>query len=178
MSVPAAAEIVHALGLEFVHFVRVSTDIGALDAERDAPSEQAKRNGVEGDMPREGVVLRPLVETAMNDGRVISKHKRDEERETKKLRTVVDPSRLEILTAANAIAEEWVTPTRLSHVLDKLGSIGIEGTREVITAMLEDVLRESTGEIADSREARQAISAATSKLFREHLRAALHDQGT
>lgn len=173
LAVPTAESVVQKLGLEFVHYVRVSTDLAALDAERDAPSVQAKRNGVEGDKPREGVVLRPLVEVALNNGeRVMAKHKRAEERETKTQRDVVDPSKLEVLANAQAIAEEWVTPTRLEHILQKLPQgIGIEKTKDVIAAMTDDVLREGAGEIVDSREARQAIGTKTARLFKAHLEA-------
>lgn len=127
---------------------------------------------MEGDPPREGVVLRPLVELTLNNGeRVIAKHKRDEERETKSPRKAVDPERLEVLMGAEAVAEEWVTPARLEHVLDKLGSgIGIERTREVISAMVEDVLREGADEIRDSKDARTAIGRKTAELFKASLR--------
>lgn len=177
LDVPNAADFVSKLGLEFVHFVKVPTDLAALDAERDAPSEQARRNGVEGDHPREGVVLRPIFEVRTNNGdRIIAKHKRDDERETKTPRQVVDPSKLQVLQAAEAIAEEWVTPTRLAHVLDKLGDVSIEQTRDVIAAMTEDVLREGAGELTDSREARAAIGKKTAGLFKARLRAALGEQ--
>lgn len=170
LSVPAADGVARSLGLEFVHYVKVPTDLASLDAERDAPSVQAKRNGVEGDQPREGVVLRPLVELRLNNGeRIAAKHKRDEERETKTPREV-GPERLALLTRASEIADEWVTPTRLSHVLDKMPhGTGIEQTRAVITAMTEDVIREGAGEIVDSKEARAAIGKRTSELFRARL---------
>ena len=81
LSVPNAHDVCEKLGIEFVHYARVSTDLAVLDAERDAPSEQARRNGVEGERFREGVVLRPLIELTRNDGeRVIVKHNRDDER--------------------------------------------------------------------------------------------------
>jgi hypothetical protein len=165
------------LGLEFVHYARASTDLAALDAERDAPSEQAKRNGVEGDKPREGVVLRPIDEMRDARGnRILAKHKRDEERETATPRKVVDPSKMEVLRAANEIAEEWVTPTRLEHVLDKLGpDVGIERMRDIIAAMTEDVLREGAGEIVDSREARAAIGKKTAETFKARLQAAFRE---
>jgi hypothetical protein len=172
LSVPQAHDVTQKLGLEFVHYVRVSTDLAALDAERDAPSEQARRNGIDGDQPREGVVLRPLTEVRLNNGdRVIAKHKRDEERETKTPRKVVD--KLEVLAKAQVIADEWVTPVRLQHVLDKLPDAGIERTRDVITAMTEDVFREGVGEFVDSREARVAIGKKTAQLFKAHLMSAL-----
>lgn len=168
LSVPSAADVVSKLGLEFVHYDRVPTDLVALDAARDAFSWQAKRNGVEGDHYMEGVVLRPLSEFTLNNGsRVIVKHKRDEERETNKPRKVVDPSQLEVLRDAEKIAEEWVTPTRLEHVLDKIPGAGLEQMRAVLDAMLEDVLREGAGELVDSKEARAAISRRTATLFKK-----------
>lgn len=179
LAVPNAHAVTTKLGLDFVHYVQVPTDIASLDGERDAPSEQARRNGIEGDQPREGVVLRPPVE--MRDGRgerILAKHKRDEERETATTRKVVDPGKLVVLTRANEIADEWVTPTRLAHVLDKLGTeVGIERMRDVIAAMTEDVLREGAGEIVESREARGAIGKKTSEVFRARLQAALHAGG-
>ena len=105
---------------------------------------------------------------------MISKHKRDEERETKTTRKVVNPTLQEVLTKADDIATEWCTPTRLAHVLDKLDpNISIEGTREVITAMVEDVFREGSGEVVDSKEARAAIGRKTGQLFKAHLQAKL-----
>lgn len=170
LNVPNAHQVAERLGVEFVHYKRVATDISSLDAERDAPSEQARRNGVEGDQPREGVVLRPLTEFRDNTGnRIISKHKRPEERETKTIREVDDPAKLKVLQEANAIAEEWVTPTRLAHVLDKLPGIGIRDTSKVIEAMIEDVIREAKGEIVDSKEARKAIGTAAARLFKKQI---------
>ncbi len=176
LEVPKAEQVVRDLGLEFVHYRSTSTDLGAIDAERDAPSEQARRNGVEGDKPREGVVLRPLIEVRRNNGsRVLAKHKRDEERETKTPRKV-DPDKQQVLADAQAIADEWVTPTRLEHVLGTLsGTADITRTREVIAAMTEDVLREGAGEIVDSREARQAIGRVTAQLFQRRLKDALRE---
>jgi hypothetical protein len=174
LAIPQALDVVTKLGLEFVHFAKVSTDLAALDAERDAPSEQARRNGIVGDQPREGVVLRPLIELRDNsDSRIICKHKRAEERETATERPVVDPALLAVLTHATEIADEWVTPTRLAHVLDKLpGASSMGQTKEVIAAMIEDVLREGADEIADSKEARTAIGKKTAELFKAKLKAA------
>jgi len=177
LAVPQAHDVATKLGLEFVHYVKIPTTLDALDAERDAPSVQARRNGVEGDRPREGVVLRPLLEFATNDGRrIIAKHKRDDERETATPRKLVDPAQQVVLTRATEIADEWVTPTRLEHVLDKLGpDVGIDRMRDVIAAMTEDVLREGAGEIVDSREARAAIGRKTAEVFRARLQARLRE---
>lgn len=178
LAVPQAHELVKQLGLEFVHFVKVSTDLAALDAERDAPSEQARRNGVEGDKFREGVVLRPLIELRDHRGeRVMAKHKRDEERETATPRAVISPEKQVILDQAQAIADEWVTLMRLEHVLDKLKGegveSGIEATGTIMRAMIEDVLREGAGEIVDSREARAAIGRKAAELFKLRLKSQL-----
>lgn len=157
-----------------MHYARVPTDLAALDAERDAPSEQARRNGVtDGDKPREGVVLRPVIELRDNAGeRILCKHKRDEERETQSPRdATVDPARLAVLTEAADIAEEWVTPRRLEHVLDKITATDTSHVRVVIDAMVEDVLREGAGEVVDSKEARAAISRKAATLFLAKLKA-------
>lgn len=174
LSVPTAEYFARMLNIPFVHYVRIATDLKKIDAERDAPSEQAKRNGVEGDKPREGVVLRPLIEVTRNNGRrIVAKHKRDEERETRTPRKV-DADKLEVLTKADEIAEEWVTPTRLEHVLDRIiGTKGVEQTRTVIDQMIEDILLEGAGEILPSREAKQAIGRKTAKMFKDYLRSQL-----
>lgn len=166
LAVPDAYDVAQKLGLEFVHHKLVTTDIASLDAERDAPSEQAIRNGVEGDKPREGVVLRPVFECTKSNGeRVIAKHKRAEERETRTPRVV--GADLEVLQQAESIALEWVTDTRLEHVLDKLPQgIGLEATRDVISAMVDDVVREGSGEFEDTKAARKAIANRTAKLFK------------
>lgn len=179
LDVPNAQQVAERLGLEFVHWKKISTDLTALDVERDAPSEQARRNGVEGDQPREGVVLRPLREFRDNSGeRIIAKHKRAEERETKTVREVGDPAKLAVLEAADAIAAEWVTPTRLEHVLDKLGDVGIQDMPKVIAAVVEDVTREGAGEFVDSKEARKAIGSMAARLFKQRLQDALRTSQT
>lgn len=174
LDVPNAEQVSRRLGLDFVHYVRVPAEIEALNAERDAPSAQARKNGVEGDHPREGVVLRPIMEFRTNGAdRVISKHKRDEERETKTARDVGDPAKLAILERAGAIAMEWVTETRLDHVLDKMPGAQVEDTGKVVTAMIEDVCREAKGEIVDSKEARKEIGKRAAYLFRQRFKDAL-----
>lgn len=170
LNVPSAADFVSKLGLNFVSYKRVPTDLEALDAERDAPSDVAREAGM-GEQPREGVVLRPVEEVTLNNGqRVMAKHKRDEERETKTPRPVVDPSALRKIQEARAIAEEWVTPMRLLHVLDKIPNADMTKMRDVIAAMQEDVLREAEGEIEDSKGARQEIAKQTAQLFKAHLK--------
>lgn len=176
LSVPNAHEIVNRLGLEFVHYVRCSTDLEILDAQRDAPSEQAFRNGCASRedpttwKKREGIVLRPLFEMyrpGRENGRIISKHKAEGfcERKTPQ---VVDEAKREVLANAEKIADEWVTDMRLAHVLDKLGNPReIDRTGEVIKAMLEDVFREAAGEVVDSKDARRAVGSRTAQMYKK-----------
>jgi hypothetical protein len=175
LPVLSADSIVGQLGLEFVHFKQIPCTLEAIDAERDAQSEQAVRNGVTthgGEfIRREGVVLRTLNEELDERGlRIITKHKRAEERETKTERKV-DTSKVQALQDARAIAEEWVVPMRLMHVLGKLEGEVVDMTRtsEVIRAMIEDVNREGAGEFHPSNTVNAEISKATGKLLKQHL---------
>jgi hypothetical protein len=170
LNVPNAEGVCKSLNVEFVDYVKVSTDLTALDAERDKPSTQAKRNGIIEDKIREGVVLKPLVEfTTNNGGRVIAKHKRDEFKETKTPREV-SPEEFKVMEDAKAIAEEWVTEMRLKHVLDKLPQgINVESTKLVIDAMVEDVYREAKGEIVEGREVTKYIGSKTAVMFKKKL---------
>ena len=205
LSVPDAEDVAKKLGLEFVHYEKVSTDLSVLDAFRDRPSIQAIRNGVSEHLPagddrestvvcsaggfkqgencwfmgrvlinarkQEGVVLRPLVEMKLNNGnRVITKHKGDDFKETATARPVVDPAQLQVLSEANAIANEWVTNTRLEHVLQKLPAPhDMSLIPQLIKAMTEDVLREGEGEIVVSDAAKKAIGKKAVELFKGFL---------
>ena len=170
LNVPNAEGVCKSLNIEFVDYVKVSTDLDVLNSERDKPSTQAKRNGIVEDKIREGVVLKPLVEfTTNNGGRVIAKHKRDEFKETKTPREV-SPEEFKVMEDAKAIAEEWVTEMRLKHVLDKLPQgINVESTKIVIDAMVEDVYREAKGEIIESREVTKYIGSKTAVMFKQKL---------
>lgn len=182
LNVMQAEAVAKQLWLDFVHYIKVTTDLKELDAQRDMYSIQAIRNEVssyfEGAVvnprPREGVVLRPLEEMTLNNGaRVITKHKGEAFRETKTPREV-DLNLTQVLSDAQAVADEWVTPMRLQHVLDKIPDAGIEKTGEVLKAMVEDIMVEGAGEIVDSREVRKAISAKTGQMFKSHLITNLH----
>lgn len=166
--VPTAEAICTALGIEFVHYVKTSTDLPALDAERDKPSTQAQRNGITGPCISEGVVLRPIYEFTDHRGnRIISKHKRAEFRERKSIPNV-DPTMRDLMEKADEIAEEWVTEMRMNHVLDKLGlENDFKNIPAVIAAMQEDVTREALGEIVDNKAVRKAIGSATVKMYKK-----------
>ena len=181
MDVEDAEEFVKSLGLDFVPYKIISNDLAEIDAERDAPSEQARKNGVEGDQPREGVVLKCLREYVDEDGeRVMAKHKQDRLAEMATPRKVVDPAQQVVLDDAVAIAKEWVVLNRLEHVMGALlrtrheagneAPLGIQDTGTVCAAMVEDVIREAGREIVVSKEAKTAISKRASLLYREHLK--------
>jgi len=176
LSVPQAEDFASQLGLEFVSYAKVCTNLEDLDYQRNLPSFQAERNGMGLGHRREGVVLRPPIEVTKNNGsRIIAKHKCEEFRETKSPRKV-SKDKLEVLEKANAIAEEWVTPMRLSHVLDKIEEPSIEKMRNIIIGMCEDVKREADGEIVWSREVEKAVSRATAVMYKKSLQEQL-EQG-
>jgi RNA ligase len=176
LSVPQANDFVLATDLEFVSFEKIPATIEAVDKERDKQSIQAVRNGILEMKKREGIVLRPLFECTLNNGeRVISKHKGPDFSETKSKREV-DPERRQIMEDAEGIALEWVTPMRLTHVLDKLpGDKDITLTGEVIKAMVEDVMREASGEIVDDKDVRRAIGSYAAKLYKEWLNKSIRE---
>ena len=184
LSVPQAEEVAKTLGLEFVHYVKIPTTLEAIDAERDADSVQAVRNGITEPRKREGVVLRPLISVRKNNGeRIVAKHKREDFSERKTKQKVTDKDKLKVLQEAKEIADEWVTPMRLTHVLDQVQSeinaagdqreIGIEDMGTIIKAMIADVLKESTDEIVDSKAARTAIGRKAAGLYKERLKGGL-----
>jgi len=166
LNVPDAENVVHKLGLEFVPYNKVSTDLEILNRERDLPSRVAKLRGILEDKISEGIVCKPLEEYTDNKGkRVIVKHKRNEFMETKTPR-VVEQEKLIVLKEAKAIAEEWVTDMRFQHVIDKfqykkeIHNTGIFGE-----TMLADVLREAEDEIVVTDEAKTEIKKAACKLY-------------
>jgi hypothetical protein len=172
LNVKNAENVAQKMGLEFVPYEKVPAKIDALNAERDRPSRVAIRRGVQEPKTSEGIIIRPLEEFFTSSGeRCIAKHKTAQFSERKsKADTVADPAKLKILTDAQEVADEWVTPMRLEHVLDKLPSAtGMESVPQVIAAMTEDVLREASGEIVVNKETRRAIGKATVLLFKKQL---------
>lgn len=169
LDVPNAEELSRKLGFDFVHYVRVAATVDDVTAEMNKDSVQAVKNGLGEGHKREGVVLRPPFEVKKNNGsRVIAKHKREDFQETKTKRPI-NEERLAVLTKASEVAEEWVTPMRLKHVLDSFQNAGVEQTGEVIKAMIADVEREAEGEIVTSKEVRTAVGRKTAEMFKEFL---------
>jgi len=174
LNVPNAEDVCQEFGIEFVPYEKISVDLATLNAERDRPSFQSRRNGIEEPKQREGIVLRPLVEMRLNNGeRVIVKYKPDDEMETKTKREV-SPEQLKILSDAKEIAEEWVTNKRLEHVLQKFPEgTSMEKMGDIIKAMIEDVYREGRDEIVESKPLQKEIGKTTVTLFKAKLQSTL-----
>lgn len=174
LSVPDAVDIVAKLELEFVPYKKISTDLQQIDAEKDADSEVAVRRGMGQGKLREGVVLRPLIELILNNGeRVITKHRRDEFRETKSIRPVLDPDKQKILDDAQLIVDEFATPMRLQHVLSKIPNHSISDMQLIISRMVEDINLEEKDEFTPSKEVNKQIGAKTAKMYKDYLNSSL-----
>lgn len=187
LTVPHAATAAAMLKLEFVDYVKIKTTMDEINAQRDRESVQAIRNGVGAGKKREGIVLRPLEELVdLRGNRIMAKHKNADFCETKTPREV-DPDKAKVLKEASAIADEWVTPMRLQHVLDKaqaflnnmrgveMAPLDIKDTKTIIHMMIDDVRTEAKGEILESPEAMSAIGRHTAHLYHEWLAAQLKE---
>lgn len=175
LTVPQAADVCQQLGLEFVPWLEVDCDLSVLDHHRDLSSEVAMRRGTGSDKVREGIVIRPTMELTANGERIIAKHKGAAFSEIDTPREVVDPAKLKVLEDAESIAMEWVTDNRLENVILQVKGyaevdLSIVHTKPMIEFMIRDIVREASGEIVDSKEARTAIGARTAKMFKAWLK--------
>lgn len=167
VDVPTAERIANHLGLEFVWWTKSSTDEEELNKYRDQDDPQAIRNGMGEGHKQEGIVIRPPFEFLMNNGEPLRvKHKRDDFAE--RVNTPKNPEDIKVLEEAKAIADEWTTPMRFFHVIDKIPNIlkRDEFIPIVINAMVEDVYREAKDEIVEGKKAKQEIARATVSLFK------------
>jgi hypothetical protein len=183
LQVEQAARLVTQLGLEFVDYEQIDATIEEIDRCRDLPSTQAARNGVADAhlTIREGVVLRPVFEVTLNNGRrLIAKHKRDEFRETKSV-VKLDSHDGEKKMRAGLIAEEWCTPMRFEHVVDQLireredKQVGMQDIPALIKLMREDILREGA-DVMPTIEDVKAFDKTISFLVVKFLKARLNEE--
>lgn len=174
LDVPRAERFVTQLGLPFVPYERGPATLEWLDAQRNRPSEQAKRNGMGDDKIGEGIVVRAPIEVYDdNGGRFIAKYKREGFRETATARQLTEVE-IQALKDAEEIAQEWVVEERLNHVLSALVAKGhsqfaLRDTRLVMDAMIEDVSIEAVGKIEWSEAAGRAIGKRAAELFKMRL---------
>lgn len=175
LNVVNAYDVVYYMNLEFVYYTETVCEIDELVEERNKPSVQSVRNGIIEPKIKEGIVLRPPIEMQTSNGkRVIAKFKNEEFAEHSRPRKVKDVT--VDYTEANAIAEDWVNPMRLTHVIDQLISsrdnknYSIEDTGKILQLMVEDIKSESVGEIEITRDVERAIKSKTASLFKTQLR--------
>jgi len=171
LNLPEAEKLCGKFGLEFVPYTRVTTDIESLDKAKLAFSQLAIRKGMGDNKIMEGVVLLPIVEMTKNNGqRIISKHKRDEFRESASPKKVIDPDKIKLIEDAEQIANEYVVLERLKHVLSNIPDHSIEKTGDIIKAMIADVEREGEFECVITDQARKAIGKKTAVIYKEYLK--------
>lgn len=171
LNVEKAAKVAADYGMEYVPYEIIETTQEALDKALYADSEQAVRNGMGAGHKREGIVLRPMQELRKNNGeRIIAKYKHPDFSETKTVRKIDEGMAVKIATA-DALADEWVTPNRVSNILShwKEEHICIESTRSFIDAMIEDVIREAGEEFEPTRENKSAVGKKAALLFRARI---------
>lgn len=157
INVPQANKVAKKLDMEFVHWDRITSDIPTLTEYRNKPSEQAKRNGM-GVKYGEGIIIRPLEEMNLSNGkRIIAKYKRDEYRETNRVRNISEES-LNLISDSEEIAKDWVTWNRIISVCNK-NSINpnLAHIKEIIELVYNDIIKEGNEEIVATKELRKFI---------------------
>jgi len=176
-----AVDVATKLGLEFVPYERIPATVEAMNAARDKPSEVAVRRGCGGNTDKygfcppisEGVVLRPIYRIYGENGeRICCKHKREEFKERGNVpKLSVDPEKLEILTEAQAIAEEWVTENRILNAKThfKEGEWQMENFSNLLQYIVDDVYREAKGEIVEGKTTRKEVGRLAAKLLKANL---------
>jgi hypothetical protein len=172
LDVLKAESIVKQLGLEFVYFQKISTELSEIDKARDMNSVQAVRNGMGDQHIQEGVVLKPLIELHQNNGnRIVAKHKRREFMETASERSVNNEEDFRKNLKTEALVNEWVTVNRLKNALSHFpeGFAKIENVGELIKYIGDDVIKESNGEVSDSKEIRKLMARQTALIFKKYL---------
>ena len=81
--------------------------------------------------------------------------------------------RLKVVEVVNEIVDDWVTDNRFDHVRDRVLQLKINKTLEksdikvFLNLMVEDVQRESEGEVVWSDELITAIRRKTAVMFKE-----------
>jgi len=173
LKVPQGEKLAKKFGLEFVSYKMLKNfTVEDLNTQRDAESVQAIRNGMGTGKTSEGIVIRTINE--LNDyygHTIITKHKSEKFSELKTPRKVTrTPQELAVIREAKLIAEEWCTPMRLEHILQKYPKLpDMTETGNIIKTMQQDIYTEGKGEIVECRDTLGAIARKTARLFKEKL---------
>ncbi|AGF85627.1 ligase 2 [Moumouvirus goulette] len=173
LNIPEAEQMARNLSLEFVYYVRGSNTPEWIEEQSNQESIQAIRNGIGSGKPREGVVIRPIIESILPNGqRAIMKHKNAEFWEIKSRRPLGE--RLKVVEGINEIVEDWVTDQRFYHVIDRVLQQKVDKILEksdikiLLDLMVEDVKRESEGEVIWSDKLISAIRKKTAVMFKDY----------
>jgi hypothetical protein len=152
LDIPQAENIATQLGFEFVHYVKGPNTPEWIEEQANNESIQAIRNGMGHNKPREGIVIRPIFENCFPDEtRAIVKHKNSEFWEIKSPRPLGE--KIIVIEEADKIVDEWVTEQRFYHVIDRVlqnkhtKELEKRDIKQIMELMIEDVQRESEGEI-------------------------------
>lgn len=170
LDVPHCKHIADLFEQKFVFHKLIENTIENLDFYRDFPSQIAVLKDLGDDRKEEGIVIRPIYEMFdRNGGRHICKHKRSDFAEVRSPREV-DPNREQEIFRGQVVAEEFVLPMRLNHILDKHPEFtDLKDIPKVIAAMVEDLQKECNDEIEWSKDVMKAIGTKTVLLFKEIL---------
>lgn len=182
LTVPLAKVLADLAALPFVHFEEGPAEISWLNAQRDKPSVQAERNGL-GEQYGEGIVIRPLKEMTDHWGnRLMAKHKAEKYLEVRTPREI-DPEKQARWEGATKVANEFMVPMRLEHVLDRLKAgginadeLGLTALKHVIPACISDIKVEEGDTIEWSKDVEKAIGRVAVKLFKERLKLTLENK--
>lgn len=165
-----AEQLVYRLGLEFVPYNIGPSTAEWLDAQANLDSVQAVKNGMGSGKPREGIVIRPMIESVFPNGfRAICKHKNRLFWELGSERSLTDT--IKAYSDDDAVAVDWVTEMRARHVIDKMmhsreeKKIHVKETSLFVTNMLQDIIDESEGEIIWTPSITKAIKRKAGGLF-------------
>ncbi|QGR53687.1 RNA ligase [Moumouvirus maliensis] len=173
LNVPEAENIAKELQLEFVYYVRGINTPEWIEEQSNEESIQAIRNGLGSGKPREGVVVRPIVESVFSNGqRAITKHKNAEFWEIKTRRPLGE--RLKVVEGINEIVEDWLTDQRFNHVIDRVLQqksnkiLEKHDIKILLDLMVEDIKRESEGEVVWNDKLVSAIRKKTAIMFKDY----------
>jgi hypothetical protein len=171
--------ILEQLELEVVPYKIQKIDIAFIEEETKSESIQAIRNGMGHGLLREGIVIRPLEEEKDNNGkRLIYKYVNkcppfSELKNRPNLGEVV-----KVMTNQKEIVEQWVTETRMGHVLDEFKSViqteefvhrNIKSLiPEIVNLFVKDVQKEHNNSIVWSDSIEKAIKTAAGTMFVHH----------
>lgn len=169
LDVPHCKYIADLFKQDFVWHKLVENTIENLNFYRDMPSQIATQKGL-GEKKEEGIVVRPMFECFdKQGGRWMAKHKRDDFSEMRTPREV-DPNKAQDIWRGQLVADEFVTPMRLIHVLDKHPEfVSLQDIPKVIQAVIDDLNAECEGEIAWSNLVVKAVSGKTVSFFKSYL---------